>query len=106
MPLPRKTWTVLVYLVAEPSDGVDLDGPAVAELNAIARAGVTVLDHVHVAFQADFNGRDGVFRKVIDAADRDGIVDLKASCCERESTPGDDALLRRFVRWGVTECPA
>ena len=124
----ERSWTVLVYMVADHKEkgATLLDSFAEQELRAIANA--ADLTDMHVAVQVDFTKVDGTFRgtmvsresgcddttacgasglegaKVIETfSEGDKSITL---CRGKETKAGDPNVLARFLKWGRTVCPA
>ncbi len=95
----RRSWTVLVYLIADDPQGGDLfDQLAHRELDSIVY-GTTAADkndRLNVAVQVDFRNQPYVWRRVI----REGTWE------QPESNAADPATLYGFFDWAVRKCPA
>ena len=124
----KRSWTVLVYMVADHKEegATLLDSFAEKELRAIANA--ANLTDMHVAVQVDFTKLDGTFRGTMvpaahaaDDATASMTCDLEgAKVFQRfsegdksitlvhgkETKAGDPNVLARFLRWGQKVCPA
>jgi hypothetical protein len=124
----KRSWTVLVYMVADHKEegATLLDSFAEEELRAIANA--ADLTDMHVAVQVDFTKLPGTFRGTMvpsecacdngsvcsDSELEDARVFEKWSegdksitlCHGKETNAADPNVLARFLKWGRTVCPA
>jgi len=124
----KRSWTVLVYMVADHKEkgATLLDSFAEEELRAIANA--ADLTDMHVAVQVDFTKVDGTFRGTMvpsecacDIASVCSGSELEEArvvekwsegdksitlCHGKETNAADPNVLARFLKWGRTVCPA
>jgi hypothetical protein len=126
----ERPWTVLVYMVADhKGGGLPLDKFAEKELRSII--GAASLTDMHVAVQVDFTERRGTFRGTVISEGKGTDVEALSSASSRprqaklikkivekdkaitlhlergpETNAADPNVLRDFLRWAQTECPA
>ena len=103
----KKPWTVMFYLVAEPSDQSAVTGPqmnvaAEAQIAAFGRAAARYSDVAHAVCQIDHNGPGGIFRF---AFDHFGKHPLPVDPKDQHSSPSDHDVIQKFFSKASKEYP-
>ena len=99
----RKSWTVMVYMIADdPAGGQLLDQAAAKELDEIIYSTLGIrrkseyADALHVAVQVDFRSQPDVWRRVV----------VQETWFQPESDASDPSTLYGFFAWVAERCPA
>ena len=104
----KKPWTVMYYLVAEPSaeslvNGQQMNVAAEAQLAAFGKAAALYPHALHAVCQVDHNGPGGISRFLFDHS---GKHELPVDQADQHASPSDHTVIKKFFSTACRDYPA